>query len=198
MKRVFDVFFSLFGIITFSPFFIIISIIIKLTSKGPIFYKQKRVGLNCIDFNIFKFRTMRPNSDYLGLITVGDRDPRVTKIGYYLRKLKLDEFPQLFNVLFGQMSIVGPRPEVKKYVNHYSEEDLTVLQVKPGITDYASIKFRNENELLKGVIDVDKKYIEEIMPIKLSLNKKYISEKDTLKDLKIILKTFSSILKFNS
>ncbi|MEP0212349.1 MAG: sugar transferase, partial [Cellulophaga sp.] len=140
-------------------------------------------------------RTMLINSDKKGLLTVGDRDPRVTKIGYYLRKSKLDELPQLFNVLLGEMSLVGPRPEVRKYVDLYSKDDMQVLSVRPGITDYASIHFRNENEILKGATNPEKKYIDEIMPIKLNLNKKYISEKGFIKDIKIIFSTIASIFK---
>lgn len=136
---------------------------------------------------------MHVGADNKGLLTVGDRDPRVTKIGYYLRKLKLDELPQLFNVLYGDMSLVGPRPEVRKYVDHYGPEDMVVLSVKPGITDYASIEFRDENEMLKGVVEPDKKYIEEILPIKLTLNKKYIEQSSVLVDIKIILNTIASI-----
>ncbi|MEX0315172.1 MAG: sugar transferase [Allomuricauda sp.] len=194
MKRVLDIIISFIGILVLTPIYIIIAILVKSDSKGPIIYKQSRVGLNNIDFNIFKFRTMYLDSDKKGLITIGDRDPRVTSVGYYLRKLKLDELPQLFNVLFGHMSLVGPRPEVRKYVDYYSEQDLKVLNVRPGITDYASIEFRNENEMLKGAIDPDKKYIEEILPIKLSLNRKYIREKSFFTDIKILCLTIASIL----
>ncbi|KAB7530502.1 sugar transferase [Flagellimonas olearia] len=194
MKRILDIFLSSVGIVLTSPILLLSSVLIKLSSKGPIIYKQKRVGRYNNDFNIFKFRTMYLNSDKKGLITVGDRDPRVTSVGYYLRKLKIDELPQLFNVLLGQMSMVGPRPEVRKYVDLYSPEDLKVLNVKPGITDYASILFRNENELLKDAPDPHKKYIEEIMPKKLSLNKEYISQQSFVTDLKIICLTMKSIL----
>ena len=195
LKRGFDILCSGMGLLVLSPILLIISGIILISSKGGIFYRQKRIGLGGREFDILKFRTMRTGADKLGLLTVGDRDPRVTWIGYYLRKSKLDELPQLINVFKGEMSLVGPRPEVSKYVNLYSEEDREVLSIKPGITDYASIYFRNENEILKGATDPEKKYIEEIMPLKLSLNKKYIAEKGVFTDLKIIFMTFASIFK---
>ena len=194
MKRFLDITISFFGILILLPVIAIIAILVKIGSKGPIIYKQRRVGIGNIDFDIYKFRTMYLNSDKKGLLTVGDKDPRVTPIGFYLRKLKLDELPQLFNVLFGDMSLVGPRPEVRKYVNYYSEEDMSVLNVRPGITDYASIEFRNENEMLKGCDNPDQKYIEEILPIKLDLNKKYIQNKSFLTDIKIICLTIISIV----
>jgi len=189
LKRVFDFSTSLIGLLILSPILILIGIIIKLESKGLIFYRQKRVGLGGVEFEIFKFRTMLIGSDKKGLLTVGDRDPRVTKIGYFLRRYKLDELPQLINVFFGDMSIVGPRPEVQKYVSFYSEEDQCVLSVKPGITDYASIYFRNETELLKNANNPEDLYIEDIMPQKLALNKKYIQEQSFWIDIKIIFKT---------
>ncbi|MDC6363549.1 MULTISPECIES: sugar transferase [Flavobacteriaceae] len=195
MKRLFDIILSSFGILVLSPILVLISILVKISSKGPVFYRQVRVGKGNKDFRIFKFRTMYTGSDKKGLLTVGGRDPRVTKVGYYLRKFKLDELPQLFNVFTGEMSLVGPRPEVRKYVEHYSESDMEVLSVRPGITDYASIAFRNENDILKESEDPEKKYIEEIMPIKLGLNKKYIAEKGMFKDLSIILKTITVIIK---
>ncbi|QCW99675.1 sugar transferase [Aggregatimonas sangjinii] len=194
MKRISDIFFSAIGILVICPFLVLISIIIKLGSKGPVLYKQVRVGKGNKDFRIWKFRTMYTGSDKKGLLTVGDRDSRVTKAGLFLRKLKLDELPQLFNVLFGEMSLVGPRPEVRKYVDLYSEEDLIVLSVRPGITDYASIHFRNENEILKEAHDPEQMYIEQIMPEKLALNKKYILERSYSKDIQIILKTLRAVL----
>lgn len=194
LKRIFDFFLSGIGLILLFPLFIIISFSIIISSRGPIFYKQKRVGLNDTDFFILKYRTMKIDSDKNGLLTVGDRDSRITSVGYYLRKLKLDELPQLINVFVGQMSLVGPRPEVRKYVELYSPADKIVLSVKPGITDYASIHFRNENEILKSAIDPEKKYVEEILPIKLDLNKKYILEKGLFTDVKIIFNTFKVIL----
>ncbi|MEZ4971006.1 MAG: sugar transferase, partial [Flavobacteriaceae bacterium] len=195
LKRSFDILSSGFGLLFISPLLLIIAVIIVLSSKGGIFYKQIRVGLNGRKFKILKFRTMYTGADKLGLLTVGDRDPRVTPIGFYLRKYKLDELPQLINVFIGDMSMVGPRPEVPKYVDLYSETDRVVLSIRPGITDYASIYFRNENEILKCSNDPEKKYIEEILPIKLDLNKKYIKEKGVFTDLKIIYLTFRSIFK---
>ena len=149
IKRLFDIIFSLIGLILLLPLLLIIAILLKLESKGPVFYKQVRVGFNSTNFKIFKFRTMFVGSDKKGLLTLGDRDPRVTNIGFFLRKYKLDELPQLINVFIGNMSFVGPRPEVRKYVDLYSESDLEILSVKPGITDYASIVFRDEAQLLK-------------------------------------------------
>ena len=195
MKRLFDIFFSSIGIIFLLPFFIIISILILLDSKGGLIYKQERVGKGDVIFKVLKFRTMRPDSFSKGALTVGSRDPRITNVGYYLRKYKLDELPQLFNVLFGDMSFVGPRPEVKKYTDLYTPEQKKVLSVRPGITDYASIKFRNENDLLASSDDPEKLYIEEIMPEKLKLNLEYINDNHILKDIKIILDTFYTIVK---
>ena len=194
-KRLFDICFSLLGLIATSPILLLISILIEIESKGPVFYMQTRVGKNNQDFKIFKFRTMYVGSDKKGLLTLGDKDSRVTKIGYYLRKYKLDELPQLINVLNGSMSFVGPRPEVRKYVGFYTKEDLQILQVKPGVTDYASIAFRDEAELLKETKDPEKLYIEEIMPKKIALNKKYISKPSVFTDVKIILKTILTIIK---
>lgn len=195
MKRIFDIVFSFIGILILSPFFIIVSFLIVIDSKGGVLYKQERVGFNGSVFKVFKFRTMKPNSFSKGALTVGSRDPRITSIGYYLRKYKLDELPQLFNVLFGDMSFVGPRPEVKKYTDLYNEEQKKVLSVRPGITDYASIKFRNENDLLSESDDPERLYIDEIMPEKLALNMKYINDNNIFKDIKIIFDTFYTIIK---
>ncbi len=195
IKRLFDIVFSLLGLILLLPLLLIIALVLKLESKGPVFYMQSRVGKNNKDFKIFKFRTMFVGSDKDGLLTLGDKDPRVTKVGYFLRKYKLDELPQLINVLFSTMSFVGPRPEVRHYVKFYSESDFEILSVKPGITDYASIYFRNEAELLKGSDHPDKMYIETILPKKIALNKKYINEQNLITDFKIILKTILTILK---
>jgi len=164
------------------------------TSKGPVIYKQVRVGKNNKDFKIFKFRTMVVNADKLGLLSVGDRDPRITQIGYYLRKFKLDELPQLANVLIGDMSFVGPRPEVRKYVNFYNQEQMQVFKVRPGITDLASIEFRNESELLSNQEDPDSYYINVIMPKKLQINLHYLKERTLFKDIGVILKTFLAII----
>ena len=194
IKRLFDIFFSVIGILIISPILIIIAILIKFDSKGPVFFRQIRVGRFNKDFKIYKFRTMHLNADMLGLLTVGDKDPRVTKVGYFLRKYKLDEFPQLFNVLNGAMSFVGPRPEVRKYVNYYSKDDMQILNAKPGITDYASIQYRNEVELIRQAKYPEKTYIEEIMPDKIKLNKVYINNCNIFTDIKIIIKTFVYIL----
>ncbi len=194
MKRLFDIVFSSIGLILTAPILLIIAILIKLDSKGPVFYKQVRVGKHDKDFKIFKFRTMHVDSDRLGLLTVGDRDPRVTKVGYTLRKYKLDELPQLINVFLGNMSFVGPRPEVRKYVDMYSESDKEILNVKPGITDYASIKYRDEAEVMKASDNPEETYINDIMPEKIKLNKVYIENYSLVTDIKIILLTFKAIL----
>lgn len=195
VKRVFDVFCSSIGIIVLIPIYVSIGVLLTLDSKGPIFYRQIRVGLNNVDFKLFKFRTMHVDADKKGLlITVGGRDPRITKMGYYLRKYKLDELPQLFNVFLGDMSLVGPRPEVRHYVKMYSDEQKLVLSVKPGITDFASIAFRNENELLSKTDDPEKTYINEIMPAKLNLNLKYIKTQGFFTDIALIFKTFWAII----
>jgi lipopolysaccharide/colanic/teichoic acid biosynthesis glycosyltransferase len=195
MKRLFDLLFSAFGLLLLSPFFILIALLIKLDSKGPVFYLQSRVGQGGRQFSLFKFRTMYIGADRGHAITVGQRDPRITRVGFYLRKFKLDELPQLFNVLAGTMSLVGPRPEVKKFVDLYTPEQQQVLTIKPGITDYASIEFRNENELLAGKPDPIDFYIREIMPIKLALNLKYLQTQSFWGDLVIILRTLVSIFK---
>jgi lipopolysaccharide/colanic/teichoic acid biosynthesis glycosyltransferase len=194
MKRLFDIVISFLGLIFLSPLFILIVIIMKANSKGGIIYTQLRVGINNKDFSIFKFRTMYVDSDKLGLLTIGGRDPRVTKLGYYLRKFKLDELPQLLNVLIGDMSLVGPRPEVRKYVDLYTQEQMMVLNVRPGITDMASIAFRNENDLLSEQVDPDSYYIDVIMPKKIQLNLDYLKERNLIKDIGVIVKTFLAII----
>lgn len=194
IKRLFDIVGSAVGIVLLSPVFIVLAIWIKKESKGPVFYKQKRVGKNGKEFLLFKFRSMRIGSDKLGLLTIGGSDPRITRAGNFIRKYKLDEFPQLINVLIGNMSIVGPRPEVAKYVNLYNEEQLKVLNVKPGITDWASITFRNENELLAKAEKPEEFYISEVMPAKLRMNLQYIKKNNILVDLKIIGMTLKKIL----
>ncbi|MDD2634431.1 MAG: sugar transferase [Bacteroidales bacterium] len=195
MKRVFDIIFAFLGLLALLPLFLIISILIIIDSKGGVFYRQVRVGKNNKDFKILKFRTMRPNSDKSGLLTVGSKDNRVTKIGYYLRKYKFDELPQLINVLIGDMSFVGPRPEVRKYVDMYNQKQLKVLSLRPGITDYASIEYSNENELLLKSDNPEQTYINEIMPAKLALNLQYIAESCFKTDIKLIWKTIIKILK---
>lgn len=194
LKRIFDIISSLFGLILLSPFMIIIAILIKLDSKGPVFFKQVRVTKNGREFKIFKYRTMKVGSDKYSQITVG-KDSRITKVGDFLRKYKLDEIPQLINVLIGDMSLVGPRPEVPKYVALYTEEQREILKVRAGITDYASIEFSNENDILANETDPEKAYIEKIMPRKIELNKKYLSEISVMTDIKIILLTIKKILK---
>ena len=173
---------------------IIIAILIKLDSKGPIFFRQVRVTKNGREFKILKYRTMRVGSDKYSQITVG-KDSRITKVGDFLRKYKLDEIPQLINVLIGDMSLVGPRPEVPKYVALYTKEQREILKVRAGITDYASIEFSNENDILANETDPEKAYIEKIMPRKIELNKKYLSEISVMTDIKIILLTIKKILK---
>jgi len=193
LKRLFDIVFSTLGLFLLFPFLILISLFVVLTSKGGVFYLQERVGRSNKNFRLLKFRTMKTGADKSGLLTIGGRDPRITKIGYYLRKYKLDELPQLLNVLSGSMSIVGPRPEVRKYVDRYTVEQRKVLEVKPGITDYASLEYFSENELLAKSSDPEQTYITEVLPAKLSLNKKYISEAGFLTDLKIIFRTLTKI-----
>ena len=194
MKRIFDIVASGIGLILLSPLFVILAIWIKCDSIGPVFYKQVRVGRNNMDFQLFKFRSMRVGSDKKGLITVGGHDPRITRSGYYIRKYKLDEFPQLINVFKGDMSLVGPRPEVRKYVDMYTEEQMHVLDVRPGITDLASIRDRNENELLERVNDPDKYYVEVIMPDKLRINLEYVARHSFTFDIRLIFQTFRAIV----
>lgn len=195
MKRVFDVMASGLGLLLLSPLFLIIAIWVKADSPGPVFYRQTRVGRGNRDFRLFKFRSMRVGSDKKGLITVGGRDPRVTRSGYYIRKYKLDELPQLINVFTGDMSLVGPRPEVRKYVDLYTPQQLHVLDVRPGITDLASIRYRNENELLEQADDPEQYYREVVMQDKLRINSEYIADRSFFKDIKIIFLTFWAIVK---
>jgi lipopolysaccharide/colanic/teichoic acid biosynthesis glycosyltransferase len=194
IKRLFDIFFSGIGLIVLFPFFVFLSLLIVIDSKGGVFYKQVRVGKNGLDFNLFKFRSMIVDSEKQGLLTVGGRDPRITKIGCFIRKYKIDELSQLINVFIGDMSLVGPRPEVRKYVDLYNPEQLKVLSVKPGITDNASILYFNENDLLAKSSNPEETYIKEVMPEKLKLNLKYIKNYNTLSDIKIIFKTVSKVL----
>ncbi len=194
MKRAFDIISSSIVLVLGFPFFVLIALIIASTSKGGVFFVQQRVGKGNLDFGLYKFRTMIVDAEKSGQITVGGRDPRITKIGYYLRKLKLDELPQLLNVLKGDMSIVGPRPEVRKYVALYSDRQLEVLSVRPGLTDLASIIYIKENELLGKSDNPDKTYIEEIMPDKLHLNLEYIENQSFMYDLRLIFKTIGKII----
>lgn len=194
MKRLFDIIASGLGLIVLSPLFVILAIWIKTDSKGPVFYRQTRVGRGNKDFRLYKFRSMRPDSDKLGLITVGGRDPRVTRSGYYIRKYKLDEFPQLINVFIGDMSLVGPRPEVRKYVDMYTTEQMRVLSVRPGITSLASIRYRNENDILAATDDPDRCYIDKVMPDKLAIDLEYVDRATLWNDIKLIFSTFREII----
>ena len=194
MKRIFDILTSSIILMTFFPFGVIISLSILITSKGGVFYIQERIGKKLKPFGLLKFRTMVIGSDSKGALTVGTNDSRITTIGRLLRKFKLDEFPQFINVLLGQMSIVGPRPEVKEYVDLYNEEQLEVLNVKPGITDIASLEYFNENELLGRSSDPQKTYIEEVLPAKIELNKQYLRNPSLLSDIKIMWRTFLKII----
>lgn len=195
MIHFFDILLSGIGLIILSPIFLTLSIWIKLDSEGPVFYKQKRVGKDNVDFLLYKIRSMITDADKKGLlITVGGKDPRVTKSGYFIRKYKLDELPQLINVVWGDMSLVGPRPEVRKYVELYNNEQRKVLTVKPGITDYASIEYIDENKILGESEDPEKTYIEIIMPEKIRHNMKYINNKSLKEYFKIIFFTFMKIL----
>ena len=194
LKRLFDLVSSGLVLVLLFPVLTVIALAIVLDSKGGIFYRQTRVGKNGKTFRLYKFRTMRPNSDKLQ-ITVGHRDPRVTKIGYLLRKYKLDEFPQLLNILKGEMSVVGPRPEVPKYVELYTPEQREVLSVRPGLTDYASLKFVDESELLAESDNPEQTYREEIMPAKLKLGLEYVEKQSFFTDLKIIFQTLYCIIR---
>ena len=194
MKRLFDIVASGFGLIVLSPIFLILAIWIKMDSEGPVFYRQVRVGFKNKDFRIFKFRSMRVGADKGSLVTIGGHDPRVTRSGYFIRKFKFDELPQLINVFLGDMSLVGPRPEVRHYVNYWTPEQMHVLDVRPGITDPASIKFRNENELMEKAEDPEKYYIEVIMQEKIKLYLEYVEKYSFFYDFVLILKTFKVIV----
>ena len=195
MKRLFDIVASGLGLIVLSPLFLILAIWIKFDSKGQVFYRQVRVGRYNKDFRIFKFRSMRVGADKGSLVTIGSHDPRVTRSGYFIRKFKFDELPQLINVFLGEMSLVGPRPEVRHYVDYWTPEQMHVLDVRPGITDPASIKFRNENELMEKADDPEKYYIEVIMQEKIKLYLEYVEKHNFFYDLGLIFKTFWVIVK---
>ena len=195
MKRLFDIVASALGLLVLSPLFLLLALWIKLDSPGPVFYRQQRVGRYNKDFSIYKFRSMRVGADRGSLVTIGDRDARVTRSGYLIRKFKLDELPQLINVLRGDMSLVGPRPEVRHYVDCWTPEQMHVLDVRPGITDPASIKFRNENELMAQVEDPERYYIDVIMQEKIRLYLEYVDRQGFFYDLGLIFKTFAAILK---
>ena len=193
--RLLDIVLSLLGLLFLLPIFVILAVWIKFDSQGSIFFRQIRVGKDGRDFRIYKFRTMIVNAEKMGIITIGERDPRITNSGYFLRKYKLDELPQLINVLKGEMSFVGPRPEVRKYVEMYNQEQLKILTVKPGITDYASIEYINEDEILGKSLNPERTYIEEIMPQKIKYNMKYINNKTVIEYFKIIFLTIIKIIK---
>jgi lipopolysaccharide/colanic/teichoic acid biosynthesis glycosyltransferase len=195
MIRFCDIVFSAVGLLLLSPLFLIVYVLIRCESKGGGFYCQQRVGKDGRMFGLYKFRSMRTGSDKKGLITVGGHDSRITRMGYFIRKYKIDELPQLWNVLKGDMSLVGPRPEVKKYVDLYTEEQRRVLSVRPGITDYASIEYVDENEILGKADDPDRVYVEEIMPAKIKLNMRYIENRNLNEYFKIIGLTFINILR---
>jgi len=195
MIRFCDIVFSFFGLLFLSPLFLIVALWIVIDNPGPVFYRQQRVGKDNRDFGLLKFRSMRVGADKMSLITIGDRDPRVTRAGYYIRKYKLDELPQLWNVLTGDMSLVGPRPEVRRYVDLYTDEQRKVLSVRPGITDYASIEYMDENRLLAQAEDPDKTYIEEIVPAKIALNMRYINHQTPGEYFTIIFLTLTKIIR---
>ncbi len=194
MKRLTDILLSLVGLLILLPFFLVIAIVIALDSRGGVFFLQTRVGKNNKDFKLFKFRTMRVDSESKGQLTIGGHDIRITKAGFFLRRYKLDELPQLLNVLLGDMSLVGPRPEVRKYVDMYTAEQLQVLSVKPGITDYASIKYADESELLAKAENPEQFYIQTVMPDKLAINQEYIKNRSFGVDMGILFKTIGKIL----
>lgn len=195
MKRLFDVLFSLIVLSLFFPFGLLIALLILVSSSGGVFFRQERIGIHGKPFRLFKFRSMRKDSEKSGALTVGMRDSRITMIGVFLRKYKLDEFPQFINVLVGQMSVVGPRPEVREFVVLYTKEQNKVLEVKPGITDYASIEYFNENEILAKSDNPKETYIKEIMPDKIKLNQKYLKNPSLVHDFRIIWKTIIRIFK---
>ena len=195
MIRFFDIIFSIIGLVILSPIFIVLYLLIRIESKGGGFYSQERIGKNGKPFKLYKFRSMRIGSDKKGLITIGEKDNRITKTGFILRKYKLDELPQLWNVFIGDMSLVGPRPEVKKYTDLYTEEQKHVLQVRAGITDWASIKYVDENKILGEAKDPDEAYVNLIMPNKIKLNMVYIQHQTLGEYFKIIFTTFKEIVR---
>lgn len=195
MKRIFDILCSVFLLAIFLPFGLVLALLIALESRGGVFYRQERIGKNGVPFKLFKFRSMRKDADKSGKLTVGMRDARITKTGLFIRKYKLDEFPQFINVILGDMSIVGPRPEVREYTDLYTPEQRQILNVRPGITDLASLEYFEENELLGKSDNPQKTYIEEIMPAKIELNKRYLANPTLANDLKIMWATFLRIIR---
>ena len=194
-KRIFDILFSIVGLIFFSPLLLTICILIKLEDGGPVFYRGLRVGQNGTLFKIYKFRSMVVNAEKIGGSSTADDDPRITKIGKFVRKYKLDELPQLINVLKGEMSFVGPRPEVQHYVNMFTKEEKSILTVSPGITDWASLWNSDEGAILAGSPDPERTYMEEIRPEKIRLQLKYVKERSFFTDISIILQTISKVIK---
>lgn len=195
MIRFCDIVLSCLGLLLLSPLFVVVAVWIVIDNPGPIFYRQMRVGKDGKDFGLLKFRSMRIGADKESLITIGEHDARITRAGYYIRKYKLDELPQLWNVLIGDMSLVGPRPEVRRYVDMYTDEQRQVLTVRPGITDYASIEYIDENRLLAQAEDPDRTYIEEILPAKIALNMRYIKHQTLGEYMKIIFLTLAKIIR---
>ncbi|MEZ5358027.1 MAG: sugar transferase [Candidatus Zixiibacteriota bacterium] len=194
MKRVFDFILALCGLVVLSPLFLALSLIILITMGWPIFFRQERVGKNAVPFRIVKFRSMIKDAAKKGPVVTAGGDPRITPVGRFLRKTKLDELPQLINVFWGDMSLVGPRPEVPKYVKMYNDEQLRVLAVRPGLTDPASIAYSNEEEILAKYEDREKAYIEILMPAKLKLNISYIDRATFFSDVGMIFKTIGKII----
>ena len=195
MIRFCDIVLSCLGLLLLSPLFVIVALWIVIDNPGPVFYRQMRVGKDGKDFGLLKFRSMRVGADKSSLITIGEHDSRITRAGYYIRKYKLDELPQLWNVLIGDMSLVGPRPEVRRYVDMYTDEQRQVLTVRPGITDYASIEYIDENRILAQAEDPDRTYIEEILPAKIALNMRYIKHQTLGEYMKIIFLTLAKIIR---
>lgn len=193
-KRVFDIIASMIVLILLFPFLLFLAIWILLDSRGGVFYRQTRVGKDEKEFGLLKFRSMRPEADKKGQLTIGD-DDRVTKVGKFIRRYKLDEFPQLINIIKGDMSIVGPRPEVPKYVEKYTNEQKQVLSVLPGLTDFATLEYMDEQRILGEAEDPEKAYLTEVMPAKLELNLKYVEKRNFWLDIRLIFKTIGQILK---
>lgn len=195
VKRAFDIGFSLFALLITSPILLLTALLIKLDSKGPVFYRQVRVGRNNRDFRIFKFRSMVVDADKQGTLVTVSNDSRITRMGRFVRKTRLDEFPQFLNVLCGDMSFVGPRPEVRRYVEHYADAYMATLLIRPGITGSASIAFRDENDMLEKSDDTERTYLEDILPVKMDLNLKYMKEMSCWTDFKILIGTVVCIFK---
>jgi lipopolysaccharide/colanic/teichoic acid biosynthesis glycosyltransferase len=190
IKRLFDLICAFFGLIVFAPLFLIIGLLIKLDSPGPVFYRGERVGKDGVRFRMFKFRTMFVNADQMGSALTHSADPRITRVGRALRHWKIDELPQLINILRGDMSVVGPRPESPCYVVHYTPAQRQVLSVRPGVTGLTQVEFRHEETLLKNCADLEKDYVGTIMPQKLALDQEYIENRSFHLDTKLIVQTF--------